>query len=100
MLFSSPFEQACLICIDVRFEILVGFKTRRSVWRVHASRAMVIPAALAKGETATIAANRVMLVDPRGEIDESALLEFLEAEVEPRLWPWLARLQRRHEEVD
>jgi len=42
-----------------------------------------------KGKEATLAANRLMLVDPRGEIHEDDLLEFLERVIEPKLWPWL-----------
>lgn len=73
-------------------------KARRSIWRNHASSAMNIPAALEKGREATIAANRIMLVDPRGEIDESDLLQFLESEIEPRLWTWLATKSQKGKE--
>src|SRR5207249_10000821 len=46
------------------------------------------------GSDATLAANRIMLVDPRGVIDEGDLLEFLEEEIEPRLWIWIAKKAR------
>jgi hypothetical protein len=49
----------------------------------------VIPSKLKAGQTATIAANRLMIVDPRGEISEDDLLQFLEKFVEPPFWPWL-----------
>ena len=57
------------------------------------SSALVLPASIEKGKESTIAANRLMLVDPRGEINESDLLEFLEKYIEPEFWPWLKEKQ-------
>jgi len=54
-----------------------------------ASKSVVIPSKLKIGEVATIAANRLMIIDPRGEINENDLLEFLETHIEPNFWPWL-----------
>ncbi len=50
------------------------------------SDVVVIPKALVKGEWATLAADRLMLVDPRGEISEVRLGEILERVVEPELY--------------
>ena len=72
--------------------IEMGLATRRKVTRrgAHgASKSIVIPSKLKTGELATIAANRLMIVDPRGEISENDLLDFLEQYVEPNFWPWL-----------
>ena len=72
-------------------------KSRRRVMQHGDSVVISIPAALEKakvGHDTTMAANRVMLVDPRGVIDESDLLEFLEEEIEPRLWVWIAKKAR------
>jgi hypothetical protein len=57
------------------------------------SRVLVLPAAIEKGQESTLAANRLIVVDPRGEIDESDLLEFLEEYIEPNFWPWLREKQ-------
>jgi len=46
---------------------------------------LVIPAALVKGKEATLAAGRLMLVDPRGEISEAELGRLLESLIEPAL---------------
>jgi len=70
----------------------MGLATRRRVTprgAKGASKSIVIPSKLKAGQTATIAANRLMIVDPRGEISEDDLLQFLEKFVEPQFWPWL-----------
>lgn len=54
-----------------------------------ASKSIVIPSKLKTGPVATIAANRLMIVDPRGEINEDDLLQFLERFVEPDFWSWI-----------
>ncbi|MBX5321366.1 MAG: hypothetical protein QHH12_04925 [Candidatus Bathyarchaeota archaeon] len=67
----------------------MGIKDRRSniKWGRY-SRALVLPVAIEKGEESTLAGNRLLLVDPRGEISAADLLEFLELYVEPNFWPW------------
>ena len=68
----------------------MGVKDRRRLNKTgRYSYALTIPASLEKGEVATLAANRLLLADPRGEIPEEDLLEFLETVIEPRLWQWL-----------
>ncbi|MBW2673542.1 MAG: hypothetical protein JRD89_09040 [Deltaproteobacteria bacterium] len=47
-----------------------------------------IPKPLKAGLESTIAANRLLLADPRGEIPEEKLLEFYEHHVEPAFWRW------------
>jgi len=67
----------------------MGLKDRRSNLKYGLySTAIILPAKLKKGETSTLAANRLILIDPRGEIGEDDLLEFLERYVEPKFWPW------------
>lgn len=66
----------------------MGLKVRRKIFRTGNSSVLSIPA-IEKGQFATVAANRIMLVDPRGEISEGKLLEFLENCVEPLFWKWL-----------
>jgi hypothetical protein len=70
----------------------MGLKDKRSniKWGRYSS-VLVLPASLEKGEQSTLAANRLILVDPRGEISESDLLEFLEVYVEPNFWPWIKK---------
>lgn len=66
---------------------------RRNIKHGRYSNVLVIPASIQKGPESTLAANRLLLVDPRGEISASDLLEFLEQYVEPYLWPWLKEKQ-------
>ena len=69
----------------------MGIKERRSnIPHGRYSTALILPAYLKKGKESTLAANRLILVDPRGEIPEDDLLDFLERYVEPDFWPWLA----------
>ena len=72
----------------------MGLKDRRSnIPHGKYSKALVLPASIEKGDESTLAANRLILVDPRGEIPEGDLLEFLETHIEPNFWPWLKRLK-------
>ncbi len=71
-------------------------KSRRAVIRVGGSHAVTIPAGLERGKEATMAANRVMLVDPRGEIPEEELLVILES-IEPEIWKKSDEARRRRE---
>jgi len=70
----------------------MGLKDKRSniKWGRY-SCALVLPASIEKGDQSTLAANRLILVDPRGKIPESDLLEFLEAYIEPNFWPWIKK---------
>lgn len=72
----------------------MGIKTRRSniKWGQY-STVIVLPAAIEKGRESTLAANRLIVVDPRAEISETDLLEFLEKCVEPKFWLWLEEKQ-------
>jgi len=70
----------------------MGIKDRRSnIPHGKYSKVLVLPAPIEKGKESTLAANRLLLVDPRGEITESDLLEFLETYIEPNFWPWIAK---------
>jgi hypothetical protein len=72
----------------------MGIKAkRRNLKHGRYSRALVLPANIKKGVESTLAANRLILIDPRAEIPEDALLEFLEAVIEPAFWPWLKARQ-------
>ena len=66
---------------------------RKNIRHGRYSNVLVLPAAIVKGRESTLAANRLLLVDPRGEIGEADLLEFLERFVEPSFWPWLREKQ-------
>lgn len=73
----------------------MGLKDRRRIIRTgRYSRAITIPAKLKIGEEATLAGDRILLIDPRGEIPEDELLEFLERIVEPELWMWLREREK------
>jgi hypothetical protein len=78
----------------------MGLATRRRVTArgaKGASKSIVIPSKLKTGRIATIAANRLMIVDPRGEIHEDDLLQFLEKFVEPLFWSWITRKEAKEE---
>lgn len=73
----------------------MGIKDRRSnIKHGRYSTAVILPANIKKGPESTIAANRIMIVDPRGQISEDDLLEFLEKHIEPNFWPWLKEKQK------
>ena len=63
------------------------------------SKAMILPAFLEIGRESSIAGNRLILSDPRGEISEEMLLEFYEKHVEPILWQYF-RQQQQTQKVD
>jgi antitoxin component of MazEF toxin-antitoxin module len=69
----------------------VGLKDKRKIMHVGNSEAVTLPANLVKGEEASIAADRLIIMDPRGEISEDDLLEFLETHIEPIFWEWLRK---------
>jgi len=70
----------------------MGVKDRRAnIKHGQYSRALVLPAAIEKGDESTLAADRLILVDPRGEISETDLLRFLEEIIEPQFWSWFAK---------
>ena len=70
----------------------MGIKDRRSNIRYGKySKVIVLPANLVTGKESTLAANRLLLVDPRAEISEDDLLEFFETVVEPQFWLWLLK---------
>jgi len=78
----------------------MGLKDRRSnIRHGRYSSVLVIPASIEKGDESTLAANRLILVDPRGEISAEDLLEFLERHIEPAFWPWMKQKQfeKEHE---
>jgi len=76
----------------------MGIKdTRKMLKLAKYSRAVTIPTKLKTGEYATLAGDRLILMDPRGEISPDELLDFLEKFIEPNLWGWL---QERKESID
>jgi hypothetical protein len=70
----------------------MGLKDRRTAIELGDSIAITIPFVLIdkerKPKEVTLAADRLMIVDPRGEINEDELLEFLEEHLEPEFWAW------------
>ncbi len=63
-------------------------KSRRRNYQIGGSKAVTYPSDITVGEEATLAGNRLLLIDPKGEIDENDLEEFLEKHVEPVFWKW------------
>ena len=84
----------CLI-LSIEREFMKMLKDRRSNirWGRYSS-VLVLPASIEKGRESTLAGNRLLLVDPRAEINEDDLLEFLETFVEPYFWPWYLKKRK------
>ena len=64
-------------------------KGRRRNYQLGGSKAVTYPSDVAVGEEATLAGNRLLLIDPMGQIHEDELGEFMERYVEPafvKLW--------------
>lgn len=66
----------------------MAVKGRRKNFKIGGSTAFTIPSDMSTGEDSTLAADRIMLVDPRGEISPEELEEFLEGYIEPEFWKW------------
>ena len=63
-------------------------KHRRRNYQLGGSKALTYPSDVMVGDEATVAGNRLLIIDPRGEIDENDLMEFMESYVEPTFWKW------------
>ncbi len=69
----------------------MGLTDRRRIHREGKfSRSVILPAGLRIGEYATLAADRLVLIDPRGEIPPDVLLDLMEKHLEPAIWELLA----------
>lgn len=67
----------------------MGIIGRRSISQSGKySRVMTFPARMKMGKEASFAATRLLLVDPRGEIEPEVLLKLLEA-IESQIWAWI-----------
>lgn len=75
----------------------MGVKARRKNFKIGGSTAFTIPSDMTTGEDSTLAADRIMLVDPEGKISPDELEEFLETHIEPIFWKWHAALKERNE---
>lgn len=76
----------------------MGFIGKRKVWRTAGSRAIALPAGLAVGDECSLAANRLVLLDPRGEIPARDLLDLLEG-LEPQVWKLVTDRKKRDQTV-
>ena len=63
-------------------------KGRRRNYQLGGSKAVTYPSDIAVGEEATLASNRLLLIDPLGQIDENELAEFMETHIEPAFVKW------------
>ena len=68
-------------------------KSRRRNYRLGGSRAVTYPHDITVGEEATVAGSRLLLIDPRGEIHQDDLAEFMETYVEVAFAGWWKRKQ-------
>lgn len=77
-------------------------RSTRKIVKVGGSLAITIPSVLehaGKGQLVTLAANRLMLCDLRGEFSEGDLAELLES-LEPRIWRKVERRKARATKAD
>ena len=81
------------VSINIKVKNLGITGTRNVLKTGKYSRAVTIPAKIKTGETVTMAGSRLIIMDPRGEINENDLLEFLETYIEPNFWPWIKSKQ-------
>ena len=63
-------------------------KSRRRNYQLGGSKAITYPSDVVVGEEASVVGNRLLLIDPRGEISMDDLMEFMEKYVEPAFWKW------------
>lgn len=78
--------------------VKVGFKARRKNVDVgKTSKAMILPSLLEIGLESSMAGNRLILSDPRGEIPEDQLLKFYENVIEPQFWEWYKMFRQQRE---
>jgi len=64
------------------------------------TRMIRLPKSIKAGRSATIAGDRLLIVDPRGEIEADELLTFFENEIEHKFWDWMEkRVSEKDEEV-
>lgn len=68
---------------------------RKNIKTGKYSQAFIIPAGLKIGNSSTYAADRLIIIDPRGDIPAEQLLQFLEDHIEPGFWPWLAEQNKK-----
>lgn len=74
------------------------YEVRDKVGRVK-SRLIRLPRNIVVGKSVCIAGGRLLIIDPRGEIDENELLEFYERELEQKIWDWCSGRQKRAEDI-
>lgn len=78
----------------------MGISVRRKNRKVAKhSNYMNIPHPLKVGQESTIAADRLLLADPRGEIDADFLLELLEKYLEPEFWKRVSNREKSVGEI-
>ena len=65
----------------------------RKIIMLGDSKCVTIPSTLQTGEKCTLAASRLIIIDPRGEIPPEKLEEFLEKVVDPIFWKWYQDLK-------
>jgi len=78
----------------------MGFADRRCNVKRGYSTSLVIPAKLKVGKESTLAGGRLILLDPRGEIDENDLLDFYETYVAPQFWIWLKSKDKKEAKTE
>jgi hypothetical protein len=61
---------------------------RRRNYKLGGSNAMTYPGDVVVGKEATIAGERLLIIDPQGEINENDLAEFMETHINPAFWKW------------
>ena len=63
-------------------------KSRRRNYQLGGSKALTYPSDVVVGDEASVAGNRLLLIDPRGEIDENDIRENNGCWGEGPFWKW------------
>jgi len=79
--------------IAFKEQVNLGIKDKRKNIQLGDSIAITLPSKLTVGQYSTLAGDRLLLIDPRGEISEDDLLDFMEKHIEPNCWIWHSTLR-------
>ena len=70
------------------------YRKRRKIYNLNGLRAVPLPDGTPVGEMASVAADKLVLIDPMGDLEPDELLKLIE-KMEPGLWSRLERKKKR-----
>jgi hypothetical protein len=66
------------------------YRKRRRIYNLNGLRAVPLPDGTPVGEMASVAGDRLFLIDPEGELEPDELLNLMR-QIEPGIWQRLGR---------